>query len=721
MADNSAVVAMLNSVPDTDVIKGMIGQLLNTDTQTPLMNALSVFSVNLLAIATAMVAWHTFMGIVSSAHTGRFLGGKWHAIWAPVRVSIGIAMLVPAINGATFGQLIVREVAYMSNAMASTVWQSYASQTLDAPSSLPTINDAGGLRLAVDAVKREFCVQGVRALMPSGGGSNLTPLNTSTQIVANGQVLVQWPSSPSVTANTGKTTSTFDFGYSCGSISVPTIDTTGDYSAAAKTWQKAQIQDVANVLSAVSSAGIGTKFVQASLPGATSKPPTASQVRSAISAIANSYNAAQRAAAEAYTKAQYATSTGKLKESMKAEGWLSAGVYWRQLSEYSKSYMEAVPGAFTSVAPDSSQLGADINRDYQPMSKDFYLLVDGIFPDPNTPDMNQVASAVNADARNNISNANGAPSSSFFDSWMTKVTNVSHWATQQFADRVTSSSADPVGDMVNFGHDLIMVASGIVASLAVLAVGTGNVISSMAGGQTVFAVVSHYAFLISEFVGGVGVLYAYILPMLPFMYLIFMALGWMVMIIESIIAVIIWAFLFVRMDGDELVDNPQRQGVLILFNLLLRPTLGVLALALAMTLLPIFLNAVNKLIVPGFFAAQGTSTVALIGCLASMGIIAYVHWQLMTRTLALITDLPDRVTRWFGLPGENLGEGHGVSTAAAAFGGAALGAGRQATKGAYHTTDVAANAMRGLRDRADADPVATGEASDGRAPRGDGD
>src|SRR3546814_8777921 len=128
------------------------------------------------------------------------------------------------------------------------------------------------------------------------------------------------------------------------------------------------------------------------------------------------------------------------------------------------------------------------------------------------------------------------------------------------------------------------------------------------------------------------------------------------MIFERIIDVIIWAFLFVRMDGEDFSDHPQRQGILILFNLLLRPTLGILALGLAMTLLPIFLNAVNRLIVPAFFAAQGTSTVGLIGLLASIGIMAYVHWQLMTRTIALITDLPDRVTRWFGMPGENLGE-----------------------------------------------------------------
>src|SRR3546814_15231215 len=86
---------------------------------------------------------------------------------------------------------MVREVAYMSNALANTVWQAYADRTLDAPSSLPTITDAGGLRLAVAAVKREFCVQAVKALIPDEiQGGNLAPLKIAEQRSSNGQAQI---------------------------------------------------------------------------------------------------------------------------------------------------------------------------------------------------------------------------------------------------------------------------------------------------------------------------------------------------------------------------------------------------------------------------------------------------------------------------------------------------------------------------------------------------
>lgn len=42
------------------------------------------------------------------------------------------------------------------------------------------------------------------------------------------------------------------------------------------------------------------------------------------------------------------------------------------------------------------------------------------------------------------------------------------------------------------------------------------------------------------------------------------------------------------------------------------------------------------------------------------------------------------------------------------------------TKGATHSTEVAARAMQSIRNRAAGDENASGEASDGRAPRGDG-
>ena len=95
MADDSAAIAMLNSVPSTDIAQGLINSLLSTDSQSALMTALSTFSTNMLAIASMMLAWHTLVGIVATAKEGRLLGSKWHVIWAPIRVSLGIALLVP--------------------------------------------------------------------------------------------------------------------------------------------------------------------------------------------------------------------------------------------------------------------------------------------------------------------------------------------------------------------------------------------------------------------------------------------------------------------------------------------------------------------------------------------------------------------------------------------------------------------------------------------------
>lgn len=36
--------------------------------------------------------------------------------------------------------------------------------------------------------------------------------------------------------------------------------------------------------------------------------------------------------------------------------------------------------------------------------------------------------------------------------------------------------------------------------------------------------------------------------------------------------------------------------------------------------------------------------------------MTYIHWQLAIRSFSLITQVPERVIRWFGQGGENLGE-----------------------------------------------------------------
>lgn len=51
--------------------------------------------------------------------------------------------------------------------------------------------------------------------------------------------------------------------------------------------------------------------------------------------------------------------------------------------------------------------------------------------------------------------------------------------------------------------------------------------------------------------------------------------------------------------------------------------------------------------------AKGTT---IIGAFSMLLIMTYMHYQLAIRSFKMINELPDRVVRWFGQGGEQLGE-----------------------------------------------------------------
>lgn len=77
----------------------------------------------------------------------------------------------------------------------------------------------------------------------------------------------------------------------------------------------------------------------------------------------------------------------------------------------------------------------------------------------------------------------------------------------------------------------------------------------------------------------VGNLRAYIIPMLPLVYILMADILFAVSIIEAMIAGLIWSLGFVRMDGDEFIAQAQSLGLKMLFSITLRPSLAVLSLA----------------------------------------------------------------------------------------------------------------------------------------------
>lgn len=155
----------------------------------------------------------------------------------------------------------------------------------------------------------------------------------------------------------------------------------------------------------------------------------------------------------------------------------------------------------------------------------------------------------------------------------------------------------------------------------------------------------------------VGIVHAFVLPMIPYVLFLFFVMGMLILTAEALVAAPLWALFHVRLDGQDFVDQVQRPGYMIAFNLLLRPTLAVFGLILSYVVFGAMIWFINETFdIAGQAVLMAAGGLKLIGLLVMLVLLTYLHYQVAIRSFSLITSLPDRVTRWFGQSSENLGE-----------------------------------------------------------------
>jgi hypothetical protein len=84
----------------------------------------STYSQALLIIAVFMIIYHIVVMVAESARTGEPFGENFNSVWAPIRLTLAIGLLVPISNGYNGAQLIAFQVSNWGSALATNVWNS---------------------------------------------------------------------------------------------------------------------------------------------------------------------------------------------------------------------------------------------------------------------------------------------------------------------------------------------------------------------------------------------------------------------------------------------------------------------------------------------------------------------------------------------------------------------------------------------------------------------
>lgn len=118
------------------------GNSIDTSTINLLGAMFQTFNTVILAVGALIVVYITVIGVMATAHEGKFMGEKWNGLWTPLRTVVGIASLVPFGSGYSAIQIILMWVIVQGIGAADTLWSTTlgALDVLGSPFAKPTLS-----------------------------------------------------------------------------------------------------------------------------------------------------------------------------------------------------------------------------------------------------------------------------------------------------------------------------------------------------------------------------------------------------------------------------------------------------------------------------------------------------------------------------------------------------------------------------------------------------
>ncbi|CAI9414930.1 hypothetical protein ANOBCDAF_03334 [Pleomorphomonas sp. T1.2MG-36] len=672
--DITAAPDLFRSLPASDWSGRMIDGIFGTASEASSVSTLlEIIASALVLIGALFLSYGILSAIVGAARTGRPLSDSTSGVWVALRPVVGFGMLVPiGAVGLSGVHYLVKEVAIISANLGNAVAVQYVENaTVSGNSSLPI--SGAGQALVYGLTRAEVCsavrIQAGRTL----GETTITAARipaASGSVIQSGERRSWWTGE---VTEAGKTSGfAWDYGPACGSITVSNPENFGGFGETRR-------QAVAGAVAAIRDMKIGDNIanVIGRTPGATSTD-SETLVKSIVSAwrdngtlvtqfverlnqIAESYD---RTISQAARSAATASDSGlrqKLVEHVRSCGWPCVGGYYRILGTLNLAASSTAAENATVTAPDakswglySSTVGAALKL------LDNQILIEGTEVRLTANDLRTEA---DDDAETTFSKITGS-------------------ITQPLKDYFTSYdgfSADPISDLMNTGNHLL-VASETAFGVGAAASGGSHFFGSAVGAVFDFFMRAGWPAIAAAY--GAGVMLLYVLPLTPWIYVTFAFFAWALELLVASIAVLVWAFSHLRLDGGAFVDRAQVFGYGSLFvSILLRPAIIVIAYAAAIAIGIVGLNFLR-------FSFSFASDAAISGyTLGVSGVLVYGILAIAIQFMAFhfifrsIPSAPERIGPWLGLTISSWRESEGGAVIMAAVGGRLGGMGHGGVPG----------------------------------------
>lgn len=620
------------------------------------------------------------MGMVHSAADGEFFGKKHSAIFVPARILIAGTMLVPgATDNMSLVQKAVAQVSYYSIGAASKVWEITISSVAQGKTLTPP-GDPNAPDVVRVLLEGEVCrlimtrfINDPNNVAQAAGARNSVVWNFdlaegkgifSADYTRNGQLIVPGICGEIVvTLPKGGFASPPTTKGSIDHLIAPEFNIDRAAFAVQNQWIREQLNGEIRTLASEIFQKILT---DGDLSDAERRKTVATSHR-----LINDYN---RQLSEAINQAAAQvniSSTNALKEMAKSEGWSSAGASFLMLTRLNGQIASAATSKITAQdflvtnGRVSTVIGSARNSGLATTifarlfgtsgAEDLLIQMNKIreVTDIVTSQISEgvIREASQAGVRHSdISILKGIDptNSGFYRSLIDGMANGGEWA------------ANPFEANINFGQNLVLaggsiigtsgkvdgferlpVARGVAMATRILA--SRNYENGEPDGLDKAARLFGFALYFA------GIVLAYVMPMLPAIFWILGVVGFMVLILEAVIAAPLWMLGHLRLDGEGFAGSRGVAGYEIVISLLIRPTTMVIGLVVAIVIYQFGSVLIARSMYPAIISAAGGHFGGLTGVVVWTVMTAIVSAMLTFVVFKESLGIADRITTWIAI------------------------------------------------------------------------
>lgn len=670
------------------------------------------FNSGILIIGSLIVSYVAVMGVTNTANDGEAMGKSWSSLWTPVRIVAGGAVLLPTTSGFSFIQLIVLMFSLWGIGFANGTYKAgMAIGVLSSDGIVQGVNQAGnfyGLRdFARQYIAVSYCAKAANAIYAGPTPAEMPKVQPKSESTSQG---VSKQAADKRVEIDGRFESTFllkdrnavtnlaggqPF---CGTVKLSTYMAQTKSDAIPQALEKVRQQVQGQKIEAAG-------YLMADLDKWVDSWPVSINDSGWENVDSDRFNQIVKtwedhiatALVNEVNNEQGEVDSG-LKDFLKTltdDGWAAAGGWFQRVGMVRGQIAGVLAEPVGSVGAPSL-VGLPVDARYMLLSNSVTTVTEAInkkaeeketYTKAKTTKPEDFASLIPKDPKTDINVGSlradmDSKMSSFVNGMMLNVVQIATGAGSN-GQTPLCGTAGQMGGSLNrmkcVGDYLSVARAGILlADVAIkttttavrLLAGTVSAAKVLGNGLEADKIVTplwdwvievpiKQLALMASYIEPLAFYFSVFLPSLPYTLFMIVFVGWVLAVLQSIIAAPLWAVM--HMTPDRTFVGSQTQGYLLLLSLFARPALAILGLFAAV----LVSDPVIDYIATGFFAMRG----AVVSSTGGVGVIAEFltfAWWFMVFGLTLLPvlymifglpqTLPDQVLRWIGAGIGDLGE-----------------------------------------------------------------